>query len=712
MGYLDSLNDSQLDAVRTTEGPVRVIAGAGTGKTRALTARYCYLTDLLGIDPESVLCVTFTNKAAAEMKQRIRSLLGDLDTAYICTFHSFCVRMLKEDIHVLNYPSNFVVADEDDRVDLLLKVYADMGLTLKDLPVKRVVEYISDRKCGSDDYLRHIENLTNADLLRASIQNADRYDEIFLRYLYEQKKCYAADFDDIIIFAHYILAHYPAILKKWQQRMQYVMVDEFQDVSPRQYAIARMLAGEHRNLFIVGDPDQTIYSWRGADVGLFLDFNKEYPDAITIVLGTNYRSTPQIIEASNALIAHNTNRYPKELKALSPDGPVPVFYHARSEKDEARWIAAKIAAMLKAGWKPQDIALLYRAHHLSRPIEDEFLKLRIPYKIYSGTAFYARREVKDTVAYLRMLTVADDMAFRRTVNNPSRRIGKHKIATLQSYAENNGVRLIDALRELAPTSQFTPTGAGQYLALIDKLAPLVDSLPLGDLTQRVLDESGYEEMLRNLGEWERLDNLAELKRAVEEAGHDDDTSLDDFLARVALIANIDTDAGKPADAIKLMTVHSAKGMEFRAVFVCGMNEGALPSRRSANPDDIEEERRLAYVALTRARNVLFMSDAEGFGHDNVSKTTSRFVYEIGLDRIDFERPVAQQPQMPAPMAQNGDAPRFKSGDLVTHPVFGRGMVMDSDISRQAYTVQFDTLPTPRSLRLGAPLDPVKPESWK
>lgn len=712
MGYLDSLNDKQLDAVRTTEGPVRVIAGAGTGKTRALTARYCYLIDLLGIDPASVLCVTFTNKAAAEMKQRIRSLLGDLDTAYICTFHSFCVRMLKEDIHVLNYPSNFVVADEDDRVDLLLKVYSDMGLTLKDLPVKRVVEYISDRKCGSDDYLRHIENLTNADLLRASVQNADRYDEIFLRYLYEQKKCYAADFDDIIIFAHYILAHYPAILKKWQQRMQYVMVDEFQDVSPRQYAIARMLAGEHRNLFIVGDPDQTIYSWRGADVNLFLDFNKEYPDATSIVLDTNYRSTPQIIEASNALIAHNTNRYPKELTAVSPDGPIPVFYHARSEKDEARWIAAKIAAMLKAGWKPQDITLLYRAHHLSRPIEDEFLKLQIPYKIYSGTAFYARREVKDTVAYLRMLTVADDMAFRRTVNNPSRRIGKHKMAALQAYAENNGVRLIDALRELAPTSRFATTGAMQYLALIDNLAPLVATLPLGDLTQRVLDESGYEEMLRNLGEWERLNNLAELKRAVEETGHDDDTSLDSFLARVALIANIDTDAEKPADTIKLMTVHSAKGMEFRAVFVCGMNEGALPSRRSANPDDIEEERRLAYVALTRARNVLFMSDAEGFGHDNVSKTTSRFVYEIGLDRIDFERSVAQQPQMPAPMAQNGDAPRFKSGDLVTHPVFGRGMVMDSDISRQAYSVQFDSLPTPRSLRFGAPLDPIKPESWK
>ncbi len=706
MDYLDSLNDRQLEAVRTTEGPVRVLAGAGTGKTRALTARYCYLTDLLGIDPAAILCVTFTNKAAAEMKQRIRSLLGDVDTAYICTFHSFCVRLLKEDIHVLNYPANFVVADEDDRVELLLKVYDDMHLTLKDLPVKRAVEYIAMRKSGSDDYLRHIEHLRNTELLEAAVRDADRMDEIFLRYLYEQKKNYAVDFDDIIIFTHYILNRYPAILTKWQERMEYVMVDEFQDVSPRQYAISRMLAGAHRNLFIVGDPDQTIYSWRGADVGLFLNFDREYPGAATVVLDANYRSTPEIIEASNALIAHNTSRYPKALHAVADSGMRPVFYHARSEKDEARWIAAKVAALLKAGWKAGDIALLYRAHHLSRPIEDALLKKSIPYKIYSGTAFYARREVKDVVAYLRMLTVADDLAFRRTINTPSRKIGKKKMALLRADADSHADTLLDALRRLATDPAFARTGAAEYLATIDTARGLVGTRPLGDIMQAVLDSSGYEEMLRSLGEWERLDNLAELKRAIEEAGRDDDASLDDFLARVALISNLDTEKGQPDEALRMMTVHTAKGMEFPAVFVCGLCEGSLPSRRSANPDDIEEERRLAYVAVTRARTALFMSDSDGFGHDNTAKATSRFVYEMGLHRLDFERPVAPQKAVPA-MAQNPGAPRFASGDLVRHPVFGRGMIMEADAARQTYTVQFDTLPTPRSMRFGAPLDPEK-----
>ncbi len=707
MEYLDSLNDRQLDAVRTTEGPVRVLAGAGTGKTRALTARYCYLTDLLGIDPAAILCLTFTNKAAAEMKQRIRTMLGDVDTAYICTFHSFCVRMLKEDIHVLNYPSNFVVADEDDQVDLLLKVYDDMGLTLKDMPVKRAIDYIGRQKGGSDDYIRHIERLKNSELLAEAVENADRMDEIFLRYLYEQKKNYAVDFDDIIIFAHYVLRHYPAILGKWQERMQYVMVDEFQDVSPRQYALARLLAGGHSNLFIVGDPDQTIYSWRGADVGLFLNFDKEYPDARTVVLDTNYRSTPQIIEASNALIGHNAARYPKELHAVSADGLKPLFYHARSEKDEARWVARRIKALVGEGVAPGDIAILYRAHHLSRPIEDALLSAEIGYRIYSGTAFYARREVKDVVAYLRMLTIGDDMAFRRTVNVPSRKIGKKKMAMLRADAEAHGDSLLDALRRLAATPAFAPTGAMDYLAMIDSVAPMVGHASLGDIMQAVLDASGYEQMLRSLGEWERLDNLAELKRAIEEAGRDDDASLDDFLARVALIANTDTRRGDEEGVISLMTVHSAKGMEFPVVFICGLCEGSMPSRRSANPDDIEEERRLTYVALTRARNHLFMSDSEGFGHDNDAKATSRFVYEMGTHRLRFERPVAPAPAPVATMAQNAGAPGFAPGDMVEHPVFGKGTVTAADHAARTYTIKFESLATVRTLRFGAPLDPVK-----
>ncbi len=710
MNYLDSLNERQLDAVRATEGPVRVLAGAGTGKTRALTARYCYLTDLLGIDPAAILCVTFTNKAAAEMKQRIRRALGDFDTGFICTFHSFCVRMLKEDIHVLNYPSNFVVADEDDQVALLLKVYDDMGLTLKELPVKRAVDYIGHRKAESDAYLEHIETLTNEELLARSVRDADRFDEIFLRYLYEQKKSYAVDFDDIIIFTRYIFSRYPEILAKWQARMEYVMVDEFQDVSPRQYEIARMLAGVHRNLFIVGDPDQTIYSWRGADVNLFLDFDKVYRDARTIVLDANYRSTPQIIGASNALVAHNACRYPKELHAVSPDGVLPVFYHGRSERDEAKWITSKIRQMVDAGWKLSDIAILYRAHHLSRPLEDSFIKNAVPYKIYSGTAFYARREVKDVVAYLRMLTIGDDLAFMRTVNTPSRKIGKKKMAMIQAEAARHGDRMIDALRRLASTPAFASTGAMDYLSAIDTASGLVGTVSLGDLLQRVLDLSGYEEMLRGLSEWERLDNLAELKRAIEEAGHDDDATLDEFLTRVALVSNIDRD-NESSEAVRMMTVHTAKGMEFPAVFVCGLSEGSMPSRRSSGPDDIEEERRLAYVALTRARHLLFMSDSEGFGHDNTAKSVSRFVYEIGLERMSLERPLPPPPQACAPMAGAGDKGFFQSGDLVEHPVFGRGMIMEVNHDRQAYLVQFDKIATPRSLRFGAPLDAVAPDKW-
>lgn len=710
MNYLDALNQQQLEAVQTTEGPVRVIAGAGTGKTRALTARYCYLTDLLGIDPSAILCVTFTNKAAAEMKQRIRRLLGDFDSAYICTFHSLCVRILKEDIHVLNYPSNFVVMDEDDQTEMLLKVYADMGLTLKELPVKRAIDYIGRQKAASDAYLQHIEKLTNLDLLGRLTRDADRMDAIFLRYLYEQKKNFAVDFDDLIIFTHYILTNWPDLMAKWQSRMEYVMVDEFQDVSPRQYQIARMLAGAHRNLFIVGDPDQTIYTWRGADVRLFLNFDTAYPDATTIVLKDNYRSTPQIIAASNTLIAHNTNRYPKALNALKENGVVPEFYHARSERDEAAWVSKKIGALVKAGWRLRDIAILYRAHHLSRPFEDAFVKNTIQYKIYSGTAFYARREVKDVLAYLRMLTTGDDMAFLRTVNTPSRKIGQKKIEMIRHDAEHHGDRMVDALRRLAPTPAFAATGATNYLEIIDIATPLVGKIALGDLMQRVLDLSGYEEMLRSLSEWERLDNLAELKRAIEEAGHDDDASLDDFLARAALVANIDRDK-TDTDSLRMMTVHTAKGMEFPVVFVVGMNEGSMPSRRSSGPDDIEEERRLAYVALTRAETALYMSDSEGFSHDNSGKTPSRFVYEIGTGHLSFERPLPPQTPVTEPMAGAGEPAVYSSGDLVEHPVFGRGMVMSVDNERRAYMVQFDRFNTPRSLRFGAPLDPVNPEKW-
>ncbi len=706
MKYLEALNERQTEAVTTTEGPVRVIAGAGTGKTRALTARFCFLTDMLGIDPSAILCVTFTNKAAAEMKERIRAMLGDFDLGYICTFHSFCVRLLKEDIHVLNYPANFIIIDEDDRVALLQKVYTDMGLTLKELPINRAVDYISERKAApGDEYLRYVEELNNTGLVGRTERNADRFDEIFQRYIYEQKKNFAVDFDDIIIFAAYILRKYPDILLKWQQRMQYVMVDEFQDVSPRQYEIARMLAGGHGNLFIVGDPDQTIYSWRGADVKLFLNFDRLYPGATTIVMDANYRSTPEIIRASNALIAHNTDRYPKALHAVGDSGDKPLVNHARTEKAEAKWMADTITGLVESGAALSDIAILYRAHHLSRVLEETLIKHGIIYRIYSGTAFYRRREVKDVICYLRMLVTADDIAFERTFNVPPRGFGKKKTAFLHAEAERTGATLMETLRANIDNPVLRGSKGREYINAIDTAAALVGKLSLGDLMQRVLDLSGYEEMLRGLSEWERLDNLAELKRAIEEAGHDDDATLDDFLARVALMTGMDAEKAD-LPAVKLMTVHTAKGMEFPYVFICSLNEASFPSRRCSGPEEIEEERRLAYVAMTRAEKGLFMSDSEGFNHDNTGKTPSRFLYEAGIENLRFDRPLPEQAPLPQAPPSSKGRPRLASGDMVEHPVFGRGLIMEVDSARETYTVQFDKMPTPRTLRFAAPLDKI------
>lgn len=700
MDYLDSLNDKQLEAVRLTEGPVRVLAGAGTGKTRALTARYCYLADLLGVDPAAILCVTFTNKAAAEMKQRIRRLLGDFDAAFICTFHSFCVRMLKEDIHVLSYPANFIVADEEDRAKLLQKVYDDMNIKLRELPLRRAIDYIGRRK-SADDYVGIIGELGNEKLLAKACEGADMFECIFLRYLYEQKKNYAVDFDDIIVFAHHILANYPHIREKWQERIQYVMIDEFQDVSPRQYGIARMLAGAHGNIFIVGDPDQTIYTWRGADVRLILDFDKIYPTASTIVLADNYRSTPQIIAATNALIEHNAERYPKKLIPHSKPGRRPYLYHGRSEKDEASWIARSIAESIANGTPPDSIAVIYRAHHQSRPVEDALIGQSIKYVIYSGTAFYARREVKDVLCYLRMLTTADDMAFDRTVNTPRRGIGSKKQAIIAQYAHDNDISRYEALRRLADSRDFAGTGARSYIDAIEKCRAICHVTPLGDIAQRILDLSGYETMLRELSEWERLDNLAELKRALEEAGHDEDITLDNFLARAALIANADRDDS--SDCVRLMTAHTAKGMEFDTVYVCGLNENSFPSRRSNGPDDIEEERRLAYVATTRARCRLYLSDSEGYGHDTDSRMPSRFIYEMSLSKLELSRPLPAQTVAPLPMAGAGEQAAFAPGDTVEHPVFGIGRITACDTVKQTYTIAFDKLPVARSLRFGAPL---------
>ena len=783
--YFESLNEEQKEAVRTTEGPVRVIAGAGTGKTRALTGRYCYLVDMLGVAPKNILCVTFTNRAAGEMKARIRRALGeDLDLGYVCTIHAFCVQLLKEDANVLHFPKNFIILDTEDQKDMLQKVFQDMHLSLRDAIITRTIDEVLEmRKMKADSYIADFYLMDNEKLKERFAEAETQNDEIFLRYIYEQKKCFGLDFNDIINFAWYILKNFPDIREKWQKRMQYVMVDEFQDVSAKQYSIVRYLSGYHRNLFIVGDPDQTIYTWRGSHMKIFLEFDRENPGTKTILLDRNYRSVPEILRASDEMIAHNKLRYPKVLRAERPDFRIrlenekhpadrlvrlrmeketagaagvqaesalvfhvaesvpaesghvsaepecvpaesrPVWIHTKSAKEEACAIVKEIEAYVEAGGSFQDIGILYRAHYLSRPIEEELVRRKIPYRIYSGVAFYGRREVKDVLCYLRMLTDADDVAFLRTVNLPARKIGKKKIEYLRARAEETGKSLYETLKSELDSPEMKGTGAVRYVNAIETVREMMaksgkivsigmpfdkDENPLADICQAIMDRSGYGEYLRIQGDQDRLDNVAELLRAVREAGEDPDMDLADFLRSVALYTNADKDEMKMS--VKLMTVHTSKGMEFPVIFIAGLSEGIFPSRKVLMPEDMDEERRLMYVAMTRAKDLLYLTDSEGADNDNLFKYPSRFISECGKENLHMINPPEEELLVRANRYVREDEKRlsalgdvFEPGTVVEHEVFGRGTVLSADTKAGSYEIQFEGLPTPRTMRLTAPL---------
>ncbi len=724
--YLLRLNEQQLEAVKTTEGHVRVLAGAGTGKTRALTSRYCYLVRDVGISPQNILCVTFTNRAANEMKARVRSMLGDMDLGLICTFHAFCTQLLHEDINVLNFPKNFIILDKEDWREIMLRIFSDMHLTLKETTVQRKIdEVLEGKKLQADTYINYFYKMNNEELKEKFLnpeKPLEQNQEIFLRFIYEQKKCFGVDFNDLINFTTYILENFSEVREKWQERMQYVMVDEFQDVSAKQYRIAEILSAKHKNLFIVGDSDQTIYSWRGSHVKLILDFDKKFPDAKTLVLSQNYRSTPQILKVANSLIEKNTVRYPKELNPTVADGKKPLYFHAPNDTDESEWICSQIKK-LTGGSKThyRDIAILYRAHYLSRSLEETFIRNDLPYRILAGTEFYGRREIKDIVCYMRMLTSQDDVAFYRTINTPSRKIGKQKIAIIKNYAEEHNCSAYRALKELvqADSQIFKTTQAASYIEAIESVK---DMLPqpqsktprlhkqasLGDILQALLDKSGYEKFLRLEADQDRLDNVAEFKRSVNEAGLDDDATLEDFLNHVAPFTDLDRDDQK--DSVKMLTIHAAKGMEFPYVFLCGLNEGIFPSRKVNTPEDMEEERRIAYVAVTRAKRRLFLSDAEGKANDGIFKYPSRFIFDAGLKNLQIEKALDQNLVEQAQKviaydekALNAMRTLFSVGDRISHPVFGKGTIRLVNHTASCYTIQFDTMQTERSIQFSANL---------
>lgn len=710
--FIDELNEQQKEAVTTTEGYVRIIAGAGTGKTKALTYRYAYLVDELGISTSNILCVTFTNKAAREMSKRIRQMIGDSDTGYICTFHGFCVKLLREDIHAINYPQNFVVMDSEDTEDILKTVYENAHIQSRTYTFDMARDHISAMK-NEMQHIAYLADISN-DILLADYEKAsDIPEKVFLGYLYEQKKVYGLDYDDLITIALHILRTDAEKCRKWQDRMMYVMVDEFQDVSGNQYALAEILSGYHRNLFIVGDPDQTIYTWRGARIEYILNFDAEHEDTKTVFLDVNYRSIPEILAVSNSLIEKNKKRLPHRLEAYKKSGRRPQYIHSKTTGDEARWMTAEIQKLISTGNSYSDIAVIYRSHFVSRSIEEAFIKSKIPYTLYSGVEFYKRKEIKDVLAYLRMIVYSDDLSFRRVINEPKRNFGKKRMALLKAYADSHRCSLYNALLDLLEEKSVKTTGATVFVDIIEGFKKTYKEKKLTDLVTEILEQTGYEVMLRQSGEQERLDNLAELKQSIDEfeKTSGEENTLEEYLQSIALYTNSDKEQDK--ETVKMMTIHTAKGLEFPYVFVCGVNEGIFPSKHVDTEDMLEEERRMAYVACTRAERGLYISDAEGLNYDDSFRYPSRFIFNIDLDSIDYVNELPQRlvDDTKSYIAANEARiyppdTELKPGDRVRHKVFGEGVITDIRGDIGCYVIKFDKVATERNLKIGIALERV------
>lgn len=713
---LSGLNDAQRRAVATTEGYVRVIAGAGSGKTRALSRRFAYLVNELGILPGNILCVTFTNKSANEMRQRIHQLTGDNDTGYINTFHGFCDAVLREDSHAVQYPRSFLVLDNSDIDAMLRIIYEERGLTLRDMTFSAARDMIEIQKLFKrPDYYQDMITMS-LDTLKEKYDRADTpADIIFYGYLYQEKKCFGLDYNDLIKFSLYIFRQRPDIRIKWQQRLEYIMIDEFQDIDQLQYELMEVLCGYHKNLFIVGDPDQTIYTWRGADVKYLLDFDKKFPGTQTILMVENYRSTPEILAVANSLIDKNRNRIKKELKPILPAGTPVVCHFAQTQEAEARWMAGGMRRLHEAGTPFRDMTVLYRAHYVTRAVEEVLLEEKIPYTIYSGVQFFDRMEIKDALSYLRMIAYKDDLSFRRIANVPKRNLGKRRMEFLQEYAEQRGCPLYQALLDNLEDPIIKGTGAGKFISLIESFAAGYEGRPVSEVLSAILNESGYEKMLRTEGSQERLDNLAELKQSVYEyeTTCGEEVTLEHYLARAALFTNADT--AEQGDRVKLMTVHAAKGLEFPCVFLCGMNEGVFPSRKVRTRQAMEEERRLAFVAVTRAEKELYLSEADGRNFDGSPRYPSRFLLDIDEKLLTFTRPPEEgmirrardyigHSQAGLPEADGQTV--FPAGQRVRHALFGPGTVLDTDMDRGAHVVQFDEMETPRKISFRAKLERI------
>ncbi len=679
--YLKGLNKQQLKATTTTSKYVRVVAGAGSGKTRVLTSRIVFLIKEFGIDPKKILAITFTNKAANEMKQRIeRQLDGTSLGAHISTIHSFAVKFLRSEIKRVNYPSNFQILDGDDQKSILNEAYKLFEIDKKDFNVNATLDYISNNKVAGITY--------EAAMQRAYSYYYEMLAKIYKYYLERCHQMYGLDFDDLLLFTNRILKANPDVRSRWQKRFEYILVDEFQDIDNVQYEMIELLCNESTNVFVVGDPDQTIYTWRGANINIIMDFEKNFEGTETIYLNQNYRSTQNILNGANSLIAYNKNRLKKDLFTENSLGQKIVHFTAASDDLEAEYVVSKIFALEKEGVEYNDIAILYRSSYLSRAIEKQLMNVKIPYILYGGVRFYDRAEIKDMLSYLRMLTTQDDLSFKRIVNTPKRGIGKKTVDDLFDIARSNRVKMIDAI------DLFEGPARKKLMAfkeMVEDWNRKAEKMNVEEMFQMLFEESDYRytlETSKDPFDAERLENVKELMNdIVTYKNENPEATLDDYLNNVSLYTDIQAD--RSGRFVSLMTIHGAKGLEFDNVFIIGMSEYVFPSAKTLDEGitGLEEERRLAYVAYTRAKKRLYLTDNMGYSFTTaMSKETSRFVKEIDDQYIQKSGYASYNPIRETEKVFNPDVSftitkkskiktKYKPGDIVIHEYFGEGEVI-------------------------------------
>ena len=652
---LSTLNPQQRIAVENTEGPLLVLAGAGSGKTRVLTYRVAHLMEK-GVPTWKILAITFTNKAAKEMAERVQALTGEAGSeAWISTFHACCARILRRDIEKLGYKRQFAIYDEDDRMSVIKAVLKELNLGDKEYPPKAVKAAISDAKnrmLSPDEWLR------------------DAGDDFRNRKYYEAYRLYertlrgnnALDFDDLLVKTLELLAEQPPVLEYYQNRFDYILVDEYQDTNRAQYELVRLLTGKKRNLCVVGDDDQSIYGWRGADIRNILDFEKDFPDAKVVKLEQNYRSTGNILDAANQVIAHNQGRKEKALWTQAGEGEKIALYHALDERDEAAFIAAMTRKLIAHGARAGDVAVLYRTNAQSRVLEEAFVRGGIPYHVYGGQKFYERREVKDLIAYMRALVNPDDdVSLRRIINEPKRGIGETTVEALQSYASGAEMSLMSAVLDVenAPLAARPKKLIGEFAELMIDLTEALYEKTASEFLEFMIDKTGYVRALEAVKSDEnaaRIENIRELQGAVTEFERlNPEGGLADFLENVALVADTDS-LNEGGGSVTLMTLHSAKGLEFDNVFLPGMEENIFPLARASYDDELmEEERRLAYVGITRAKKRLFLSHARSRAlyNSRSANELSRFVSEIPARLLTDGTQRGDARRVPPPSASHG-----------------------------------------------------------